>query len=107
MSPPVELQFGEEKRNAPRFPWIAELAAVVSSEYVATEQPQSVLQGVTVNIGKGGIAIIGDRLLPPGAVVRCQIRIQDSAWIPTLLKVCWANEGDAKGQYKMGLQFLL
>jgi hypothetical protein len=80
---------------------------VVSSEFEAPGQIQSVLQGVTVNIGKGGIAIVGDRLLPPGAVVRCQIRIQDSAWIPTLLKVCWSDKGDAKGQYKMGLQFLL
>jgi hypothetical protein len=105
---PVDVQSGKEKRNDPRFPWVVEIVAVVSSEFEAPEQSPLMLHGVTVNIAKGGIGIAGDRLLPPGAVVRCEVSTPDTPIrIPTLVMVRWSGEGDAKGQYRLGLQFLV
>ena len=108
MCPPINLQNGEEKRYAPRFPWVAEIAAVIYSEFGVPEQTPLVLRGITIDVGKDGIGIAGDRLLRPGVVLRCEICIPDtSVRIPTLLKVRWSNEGDAKRQYRLGLQFLV
>lgn len=105
---PVDVQIGKEKRNAPRFPWVVEIVAVVSSEFEAPEQSALMLHGVSVNIARGGIGIAGDRLLPPGAVVRCEVSTPDTPIrIPTLMMVRWSGEGDAKGQYRLGLQFLV
>jgi len=102
------LQIGEEKRNAPRVPWVAEIAAVIGSKFGVTEQAPLVLRGFTIDIGKDGIGITGDRLLGPGVVLRCEICIPDTAVrIPTLLRVRWSNEGNAKRQYRLGLQFLV
>jgi hypothetical protein len=102
------LQIEQEKRKAPRFPWVVEIAAVVCSEFEEPEQTPLVLRGSTIDIGKDGIGIASDRLLPPGVVIRCEIRIPDSeVWIPTLLKVRWSNEGDVKRRYRLGLQFLV
>ena len=108
MCPPVDLQVGEEKRKAPRFPWVVEIAAVICSEFEVPEQTPLVLRGFTIDIGKDGIGIAGDRLLRPGVVLRCEIRIPDIAvWIPTLLRVRWSNEGVVKRHYRLGLQFLV
>jgi hypothetical protein len=102
------LQIREEKRKAPRFAWVVEIAAVVCSEFEVPEQTPSVLRGFTLDIGKDGIGIASDRLLRPGVVLRCEIRIPDTAvWIPTLLRVRWSREGDGKRQYRLGLQFLV
>jgi len=102
------LQIGEEKRKAPRSAWVVEIAAVICSDLEVPEQTPSVLRGFTIDIGKDGIGMASDQLLRPGVVLRCEIRIPDTAvWIPTLLKVCWSNEGDAKRQYRHGLQFLV
>ena len=72
------------------------------------EEDQLVLEGATVNISDGGIGMVGDRLLAPGTVVRCLIGVPAAPVpIPTLLKVRWSDSGDAKGRYKLGLQFLI
>jgi hypothetical protein len=99
--------YHEEKRGAPRFPWTAEISGVVSSELGVTEQPQTVLHGLAKNIAIGGIGIMGDRPIAPGTVLRCEISIQEApVHIPTLLKVCWSDDIEANGQYKLGLLFL-
>ena len=72
------------------------------------EQAPLVLRGFTIDIGKDGIGITGDRLLGPGAVLRCEIWIPETVVrIPTLLRVRWSNEGNVKRQYRLGLQFLV
>jgi PilZ domain len=102
------LQIGEEKRNAPRFPWVAEIAAVICSELGVPDQTALVLRGFTIDIAKDGIGVASDRLLRPGVVLRCEIGIPDTAIrIPTLLRVRWSNESTVKRQYRLGLQFLL
>ena len=85
-----------------------EIAAVICSGFEVPEQTPLVLRGFTIDIGKDGIGMACDRLLRPGVVLRCEIPIPDTAaWIPTLLKVRWSNEGDVKRRYRLGLQFLL
>jgi hypothetical protein len=102
------LQIGEEKRKAPRFAWVVEIAAVICSECEVPEQTSVVLRGSTIDIGKDGIGIACDRQLSPGVVLRCEIHVPDTAvWIPTLLRVRWSNEVDGKQQYRLGLQFLV
>ena len=65
------------------------------------------LTGVTVNISKGGIRVVGDRLLSPGAVVRCEVGIPDiPVRVPTFLRVRWSDQNETKGQYEIGFQFL-
>jgi hypothetical protein len=72
------------------------------------EQSRMWLRGTTENIGRGGVVMLSDQLLPLDAVVCCEIAISGSpAIIPTLLKVRWSDKVDGKGQYKLGLQFLL
>ena len=105
---PVNLQTGEEKRNAPRFPWVAEIAAFICSEFGVSAHAPLALQGFTIDIGKDGIGISSERQLQPGVVLRCEICIPDTAVrIPTLLRVRWSREGIANQQYRLGLQFLI
>jgi hypothetical protein len=96
----------EKKRSAPRFAWGAEFRGVVSSEIGLSSGP--IVQGITTNVGAGGIGAIGDRPLAPGTVLRCEISLGEvPVRIPTLLRVCWLSESDAPGQYKLGFAFLI
>jgi hypothetical protein len=97
-----------ERRNSPRFPWVAEVALTLLPVLEAAEQPQQILQGETENIAKGGIGMLCNRLLTPGTVVRCEFALSHQAGhIPTLLKVRWARLLERKKRYRVGLQFLL
>ena len=97
-----------EKRDYPRFPLAVEIRIARLSPLELPEQPPLWLRGTTENIGRGGVAILIDQLLPLDAVVCCEIGVSGSpALIPTLLKVRWSDIVEAKKQYKLGLRFLL
>jgi hypothetical protein len=107
LCPPAGIDTGE-KRNSPRFPWIAEIVLTPLAVLEEPEQPQQVFHGHTEDIAKGGIGVLCNRLLPPGTVVRCEIAIPNQAvHIPTLLKVRWTGLLEKKKRYRAGLQFLI
>ena len=66
------------------------------------------LEGVTENIGKGGVGMLSDRHVPPNAVLRCEFAISGGEMrIPTLMRVRWSDQVEGKKGYKVGLEFLL
>jgi hypothetical protein len=100
--------YEEEKRNYPRFPLAVEIRVARLSLLELPEQPQSWLLGTTENIGRGGVAMFSDQLLPVNTVVRGEIAISGNpVRIPTLLTVRWYDKVEGEDQYKLGLQFLL
>lgn len=100
----------EEKRKSRRYQWVVEIGMTVLSPLDVPEQPRLSMRGMTENISLGGVGVLGDQLLPPDAVVRCEFVISGSPVpISTLLKVQWADKvlEEGKGHYILGLQFLL
>jgi hypothetical protein len=72
------------------------------------EEPKLLLDGVTENVGRGGICALTDQALPQDSVVRCELSLPDiSMNIPTLMQVRWAQKIEGKRQYRAGLQFLI
>jgi PilZ domain len=66
------------------------------------------LQGVTENVGNGGVCLLADRPLPLNSVLRCQLTVADAPMdIPTLMSVRWLRRLNGGNNYKLGLQFLL
>lgn len=105
---PPDSQSERERRASPRIPWSVGLSAVVSSTIPITESALLGLKGVAFDYSHGGIGMVGDRLLPPGVVVRCEVHLQESQFrIPTVLRVCWSEESLVNGRYRIGLKFLL
>jgi hypothetical protein len=99
----------EEKRKSLRYPWVAEIVIAILSPLEVLESPQLSMRVMTENISLGGVGVLGDQLLPPNSIVRCEFAISGSPIpISTLLKLRWADkvEVEEKGQYKFGLQFL-
>ena len=81
---------------------------MVSPTPIGSEESRLVLRGTAVNYSRGGIGMIGDRLLPAGTVVHCEVHPQESqVYIPTVLRVRWSEESQVHGQYRVGLQFML
>lgn len=74
---------------------------------VAESSPIS-LKGVTENIGRGGVAVLGDKLLPINSVLRCELASgTDKIGVPTFVEVRWCNQAPGKRVSRLGLQFLL
>jgi hypothetical protein len=98
----------EEKRNFPRFALGIEVRIAALSPIDLPEQPRSWLRGITENVSSGGVAFFSDRSFPSNSLVCCEVAIPGTrVVIPTLLKVRWAAEVEAKTRYKLGLEFLL
>ena len=108
MSGPAQVD-QEEKRYSPRFPWAVEMRGTCLSPLEASETSTVSLAGVTENIGVGGVGVLTDQLLSPGAVLRCEFALSDNpVLIPTLMRVRWSNRNaEGVGQYRIGLQFLV
>lgn len=98
----------QEKRDSPRLSWSAEIHFVLSSAYELAEQAQPTLRGEAENIAKGGIGMLCDQYLPPGAVVRGKVTLSEpQAQIPTLLEVRWIQQLDDQKRFRVGLRFLV
>jgi hypothetical protein len=97
-----------EQRQSPRFPWVVGTRGSLLSPLGAPEQLLVFLEGVSENIGKGGVCVLSNQLPPPNAVLRCEFALSGNpVLLPTLLKVRWSNKVEGKDQYWLGLQFLL
>jgi len=84
------------------------LRARVLSRGSSSESPSVSLEGVTENIGGGGVAVLGDRLLPVSSVLRCEfVMVKGGAAVPTLAEVRWSSQVPGKRLFRLGLQFLL
>ena len=105
-SPPPE--YGPEKRNTPRFPWIAQIRGVVPPDLKTGQLTLERVQGGTRDISSAGLGINSDRQVLPGSVLRCEITAQSiPVPIPTLLRVCWSDSVATEGKYRIGLTFLI
>lgn len=104
----VQFETQEEKRRSPRFPWVVEIRGRFLPPLEEPEQELPIsLQGMTENIGKAGVGVLSDRLLPPNSVLRCEFALSGNpVLIPTLMRVRWANTVAGKRQCRIGLQFL-
>jgi hypothetical protein len=72
------------------------------------EEPKVSLQGVTENVGAGGVCLVTDQVLPLNSILRCELSVSDMPMdIPTLMQVRWLQKIHGKNDYKIGLQFLL
>jgi len=97
----------EEKRHSQRVPCSMALRASTLSRVAVLEEPSVSLQGVTENVGNGGVCIVTDRPLPVNSVLRCELTVSDThTEIPTLMQVRWLQRLEDKSSYKLGLQFL-
>jgi hypothetical protein len=95
-------------RTSPRFPHTIELRVGLLTRVDVLEEPKLLLDGVTENVGRGGICVLLDEAVPQNSVVRCVLSLPDiSMNIPTLMQVRWAQRINGKSKYKAGLQFLI
>ena len=95
-------------RESPRFPHAIELRVGLLTRVDVLEEPKLLLDGVTENVGRGGICVLIDETLPENSVVRCVLSLPDiSMNIPTLMQVRWAQRIAGKSKYRAGLQFLI
>ena len=100
----------EEKRYARRFPCLVKTSLIVLAPLGVSQQESIVAVGVCENMGKGGVGVLSDRLIPRDVVLRTEFSVEGcSAPIPTLMKVQWLRTIEVEGhiQYRMGLQFLI
>jgi hypothetical protein len=105
---PIQIDLEVERRDSPRFPWVVEIRGSNPAPLQAAEQDPILLQGVTENIGNGGVELRSDRPLSSNAVLRCEFAVSGNpVSIPTLMQVRWSDRAEGKGHYKLGLQFLI
>lgn len=98
----------EEKRQSPRLPCTLKIRGSLLSRRQVTESSRIVLEGVTEDIGKGGVGVLSHRFLPVSSVVRCELIVSDNDFgIPTLAEVRWSANVAEKQIFKLGLQFLV
>jgi hypothetical protein len=71
-------------------------------------EPTAIFQGVTENVGNGGICMVSKQLFLPNSVLRCELAIPgNSVGIPTLMQVRWVAKIARTRRYRIGLSFLL
>lgn len=98
----------EDKRHSVRAPCSIGLRISTLSRFAVLEEPSVSLQGVTENVGNGGVCLVANRPLPLNSVLRCELNVSDTPMgIPTLMQVRWLQQVDGTNNYKLGLQFLL
>ena len=84
------------------------IRATLLSRLSLAEPPKIFLEGTTENIGKRGVAVVCNRVLPAYTVLRCElIPPGASMGVPTLAEVRWCIQGPGKRASRLGLQFLL
>jgi hypothetical protein len=67
-----------------------------------------VIQGQIENISRGGVSVLSSRSVPISSLVRCEIRLsQSAATIPTLMQVRWNQKTASGKEHRIGLQFIL
>lgn len=95
-------------RASPRFLHAIELRVGLLTRADVLEEPKRLLDGVTENVGKGGLCVLLNEAVPQDSVVRCVLSLPDlSMNIPTLMQVRWGQRINGKSKYKAGLQFLI
>jgi hypothetical protein len=95
-------------RESPRFHHAMELRVGLLTRADILEEPKLLLDGVTENVGRGGVCVLTDQALPQNSVVRCELSLPDiSMNIPTLMQVRWGQRVQGKSKYRVGLQFLI
>ena len=95
-------------RASPRFPHAIELRVGLLTRVDILEEPKLLVDGVTENVGRGGVCVLLDETLPQNSVVRCVLSLPDiSMSIPTLMQVRWAHKVTGNSKYRAGLQFLI
>jgi len=95
-------------RTSPRFPHAIELRVGLLTRVDILEEPKLLLDGVTENVGRGGLCVLLNEAVPQNSVVRCVLSLPDlSMNIPTLMQVRWGQRINGKSKYKAGLQFLI
>ena len=95
-------------RESPRFPHAIELRVGLLTRADILEEPKLLLDGVTENVGRGGVCVLTDQALPQNSVVRCELSLAEiSMNIPTLMQVRWTQRIEGKSKYRAGLQFLI
>jgi hypothetical protein len=98
----------EEKRHSRRAPCSIGLRVSTLPRVAVLEEPSVSLQGVTENVGNGGVCLVANRLLPLNSVLRCELIVSDMPMeIPTLMQVRWLQQLEGTSNYKLGLKFLL
>jgi hypothetical protein len=95
-------------RESPRFSHAIELRLGLLTRVDILEEPKLLLEGVTENVGRGGVCVLVDKTLPQNSVVRCELSLPDiSMNIPTLMQVRWAQRIQGSSKYRVGLRFLI
>ena len=98
----------EDKRQTPRVSRSIGLRIGMLPRFAVLEEPKISLQGVTENVGRGGVCLVTDQVLPLNSVLRCELTVSGLPMeIPTLMQVRWLQKIDDQNNYKIGLQFLL
>lgn len=98
----------DEKRHYIRAPCSIGLRIGTLSQLTVLEEPKISLQGVTENVGRGGVCLVTDQALPLNSLLRCEFSVADTPMdVPTLMQVRWLQRVEGENKYKIGLQFLL
>jgi hypothetical protein len=95
-----------DKRLSARLPWVANVET--SLPFAFWRQAEVTLHCATEDIGEGGVQILSSNGLLSGDIVRCVFVLSDnSASIPTLMRVRWSAKSQETNQYRIGLQFVI
>jgi PilZ domain len=98
----------EEKRHSSRRPCSIEVRATLLPSLTSGGSPRLYLRGVAQDIGEGGLRVLGDELLPPNSVARCEVVVTTTGMaIPTVTLVRWSRPTGITKRYLIGLEFLL
>ena len=97
-----------DKRHSPRFSSTMQLKGWRLAPWVSGSKRRSAIRGQIENIGRGGICVLTERLIPISSLVRCEIGLSRiRVAIPTLMQVRWSQKSASSGRHRIGLQFLL
>jgi c-di-GMP-binding flagellar brake protein YcgR len=68
---------------------------------------RTAVRGQIENASCGGVSVLSSRLVPISSLVRCELKLsQSAAVIPTLMQVRWIQKTMVGELYRIGLQFI-
>ncbi len=78
------------------------------ASWASGSKRRTAIRGQIENIGRGGIGVLTERVIPISSLVRCEIDLSRiHVAIPTLMQVRWTKKSASGGRHRIGLQFLL
>jgi hypothetical protein len=98
----------DDRRHSVRLPSSVEMRGNLVPWIPVAEESHFHFLGETENVGRGGVCVVSDTLIPENSVLRCEVGLSGtSVGVPTLVQVRWVSKVADIGRFRMGLQFLL